>query len=167
MKPLEYKTWHHTTTSSTLCRTPHLNNKQNKNTNPIISRQDYHLTHHCPPEEKQTNKNSAQVSPYTKLTQTTGPTLEGRNQKEGIQPWSLGKVKVKSLSHVWLFVTLWTVAYQPPSSMPGKNTGVGCYFLLLGIFPNQGSNLSLLPSEPPGKPLGKGDLKHSKLKTYI
>ena len=28
-----------------------------------------------------TNKNSAQISPY-KLTQTTGPTVEGRNQKE-------------------------------------------------------------------------------------
>ena len=38
-KPLEYKTWHHPTTSNTLYRMPHLNNKQNKNTNPIISRQ--------------------------------------------------------------------------------------------------------------------------------
>ena len=27
---------------------------------------------------------------------------------------------------------------------PGKNTGVGCHFLLQGIFPNQGSNPSLL-----------------------
>ena len=27
------------------------------------------------------------------------------------------KVKVKSLSHVWLFVTPWTVAYQAPPSM--------------------------------------------------
>ena len=34
----------------------HLNNKQNKNTNPIISRQDNHLTQPCPSEEKQTNK---------------------------------------------------------------------------------------------------------------
>ena len=34
----------------------HLNNKQNKNTNPVISRQDYHLTQPCPSEEKQTNK---------------------------------------------------------------------------------------------------------------
>jgi len=56
MKPLEYKTQHHPTTSSTLCRKPHLNNKQNKNTNPIISRQDYHLIQPCPSEEKQTNK---------------------------------------------------------------------------------------------------------------
>ena len=55
-EPLEYKTQHHPTTSSTLFRTPHPNNKQNKNTNPIISRQDYHLTQPCPSEEKQTNK---------------------------------------------------------------------------------------------------------------
>ena len=38
---------------------------------------------------KQTNKHSAQISPYKKLTQTTGPNLEGRNQKEErIQPAS-------------------------------------------------------------------------------
>ena len=37
------------------------------------------------------------------------------------------KVKVKSLSHVRLFVTPWTAAYQAPPSMdfPGKSTGVG------------------------------------------
>ena len=33
---------------------PHLNNKQNRNTNPVISRQDYNLTQPCPSEEKQT-----------------------------------------------------------------------------------------------------------------
>ena len=64
---------------------PHPNNRQNKNTNPIISRQDYHLTQPCPSEEKQTskqtNKNSAQISPYVKLTQTTGPTLGGQKPK--------------------------------------------------------------------------------------
>ena len=32
----------------------HLNKKQNKNTNPVISRQDYHLTHQR--KNKQTNK---------------------------------------------------------------------------------------------------------------
>ena len=74
---------------------PHLHNNNNKTS--IISRQDYHLTLPCPSEEnkqtnKQTNKNSAQISPYKKLTQTTEPTLEGRNQKEErIQPWSLEK----------------------------------------------------------------------------
>ena len=45
---------------------------------PNHSRQDYHLTQTCPSEEKQTNKNSAQISPYMKLTQATGPTLGGQ-----------------------------------------------------------------------------------------
>ena len=31
-----------------------------------------------------------------------------------------------------------------PWDFPGKSTGVGCYFLLQGIFPTQGSNLGLL-----------------------
>ena len=55
------------------------------------------------------------------------------------------KVKVKSLSPVRVFATLWTVAYQVSASMgsPGKNTGVGCHFLLQGIFPIQGLNLGL------------------------
>ena len=30
-----------------------------------------------------------------------------------------------------------------PWDLPGKNTGVGCHFLLQGIFPIQGSNLDL------------------------
>ena len=57
--------------------------------------------------------------------------------------------------------------WSPPGSSdhedsPGKNTGVGCHFLLQGIFTTQGSNphlLSLLhrqagslPLAPPGKP---------------
>ena len=73
---------------STLCRAPQLNNKQNKNTNPIISRQDYHLTQPCPSEEKQQQqqqqqqqKTPAQISPSMMLTQTTEPTLEGAETK--------------------------------------------------------------------------------------
>ena len=31
-----------------------------------------------------------------------------------------------------------------PWNFPGKNTGVGCHFLLQGIFPTQGLNLGLL-----------------------
>ena len=72
---------HPPTTSNTMCRTAHLNNKQNKNTNQIISRQDYHLTQPCPSEEKQTNKNSAQNTPYSKLTQITRPTIGGQKPK--------------------------------------------------------------------------------------
>ena len=41
-------------------------------------------------------------------------------------------MKVKSLSRVRLLATPWTAAYQAPLSwdFPGKNTGVGCHFLL-------------------------------------
>ena len=72
--------------------------KQNRNTNPIISTQDYHLTKPCPSEEKTKtkNKNSAQFSPYMKLTQTTGPTLGGQKSKgRKIQPRRLGKGDLK------------------------------------------------------------------------
>ena len=53
---------------------------------------------------------------------------------------------MKSLSHARLFVTPWTAARQATPSMgfPGKNTGVGCHFLLQGIFLTQGSNPDLL-----------------------
>ena len=49
-------------------------------------------------------------------------------------------VKVKSLSHVRLFATPWTVADQAPPSWDssGKSTGVGYHCLLQGIFPTQG-----------------------------
>ena len=42
------------------------------------------------------------------------------------------EVKVKLLSHVRLFATLWAVAYRvpPPMEFSRKNTGVGCHFLL-------------------------------------
>ena len=53
-----------------------------KNTNPIISRQDYYFTQPCPSEQKQTNKQKfEQISPCTKLTHTTGPTLGGQKPK--------------------------------------------------------------------------------------
>ena len=73
------QTQQHPNTSSTLCRTPHLNNKQNKNTNPPISRQDYHLSQPCPSKEKQNNSNKTQqkISPYKKLTEIPGLTLRG------------------------------------------------------------------------------------------
>ena len=62
------------------------------------------------------------------------------------------------LRHVWLFVTPWTWAFRLlcPWNFLGKNTGMGCHFLLQGIVPTQGLNLGLphcrqtLPSEPWG-----------------
>ena len=54
--------------------------------------------------------------------------------------------KVKSLSCAGLFATPWTVACTKllhPWDFPSKSTGVGCHFLLQGIFPTQGSNPGL------------------------
>ena len=38
----------------------------------------------------------------------------------------------------------WPTRLRGPWDFPGKNTGVGCHFLLPGIFPTQGSNPGLL-----------------------
>ena len=56
------------------------------------------------------------------------------------------KKKVKSLGRVRLLVTLWTVARQAPASMgsPRQESGVGCHFLLQGIFWTQELNPGLL-----------------------
>ena len=67
------------------------------------------------------------------------------------------------LRHVWLFVTPWIVACQVPLPMEfsRQETGVGCHFLLQGIFPTQGSKpchlhlldwqVDSLPLAAPGK----------------
>ena len=50
------------------------------------------------------------------------------------------------LSCVQLLATSWVVAarFLCPRDFPGSNTGVGCHFLLHGIFPTQGLNTGLL-----------------------
>ena len=70
-KPPEYKTWHHPTINSTLCRTPHLNHKENKNTKQIISRQDYHLTQSFPWGEKLAH---VHTHPHTQTQHKSPPT---------------------------------------------------------------------------------------------
>ena len=68
-------------------------------------------------------------------------------------------------SHKVMSDSLWPHGLQPARLLclwdsPGKNTGVGCHFLLQGIFPTQGSNLNqslalagrFFPTAPPGKP---------------
>ena len=72
--------------------------------------------------------------------------------------------KLSRLSHVWLFVTPWTVARQAHLSIgfSRQEYWSGCHALLQGIFLTQGSNLSLfcilhwqvgsLPLAPPGMP---------------
>ena len=51
------------------------------------------------------------------------------------------------LSRVWLFAAPWTVVCQFPLSVEFSRqeyTGVGCHFLLQGIFPTWGSSLGCL-----------------------
>ena len=74
------------------------------------------------------------------------------------------KVKVKLLSHVQLFATLWTVAYQAPPSMEfcRQEYWSGLPFPSPGDLPDPGTKpgspalqANSLPSEPPGKPQSK------------
>ena len=81
---------------------------------------------------------------------------EGEKRKE-----SVSEYKVKSFSHVWLFVTPWIVAYQALLSMEFSRQEYwnGLPFPSLGDLPNLGIKprspalqAVTLPSEPPGKP---------------
>ena len=53
---------------------------------------------------------------------------------------------LKSISHVQLFATSWTIALQSPLSkgLSRQEYWMGCHTFLQGIFLTQGSNLSLL-----------------------
>ena len=64
-------------------------------------------------------------------------------------------IMLQSLSHVRPFVTPWTIAARLlcPWDFLGKNTGVGCHFLLQGIFPTQWLNLHLLRCQADSLPL--------------
>ena len=67
----------------------------------------------------------------------------------------LVKVKVKSLSCVWLFGTPWTVAHQAPLSMgfSRQEYWSGLPFPSPGIEPRSPTlQVDSSPSEPPGKP---------------
>ena len=65
------------------------------------------------------------------------------------------KVKVKSLSHVPLFATPWTVAYQVllPMGFSRQEYWVGCYFLFQGLFVIKGLNPCLLHWQADSLPL--------------
>ena len=71
-------------------------------------------------------------------------------------------MKVKSLCHVQLFATPWTVAYEAPASMgvSRQENWSGLPFPSPGDLPNPGIKAGssalqteTLLSEPPGKPL--------------
>ena len=82
----------------------------------------------------------------------------------GLNPWPFGAViywSEKSLSHVWLFATPWTVAQQAPPSMEFSRQEYwsGLPFPSPGDLPDSGIKpgspelrADPLPSEPPGNP---------------
>ena len=70
-------------------------------------------------------------------------------------------MKLKSLSHVRLFLTPWTVTYQAPPTMKfsRQESWSGLTFSSPGDLPDPGIEpwspalqADALPSEPPGKP---------------
>ena len=73
---------------------------------------------------------------------------------------SLEKTYKKRYMYVWvsevahLCLTLWDpmdcslTRFLRPWDFPGKDTGVGCHFLIQEIFPTQGLNLGLLHCRP-------------------
>ena len=89
------------------------------------------------------------------------PILWPPDAKETKEERNRERKKVKSLSHVWLFATLWTVAYQSPPSMgfSRQEYWSGLPFPSPGDLPNSGIEprspalqADTLPSELPGKP---------------
>ena len=99
---------------------------------------------------------SAMTSPSTPTAEEPQLTPTGEKPEQQQRP-----VVVELPSHIQYFANPQTVASQAlyPWRFPGKTTGVGCHFLLQGIFQTQGSNPCLLhwqadslSSEPPRKP---------------
>ena len=93
-------------------------------------------------------------------TGLTGNQIQAQMQA---QPVTLNKVPYLLLllllfSHYVMSNSFVTHGLEPSRLLcqwdsPGKNTGVGCYFLLQGIFPTQGSNLHLLHQQADSLPL--------------
>ena len=171
---------------------PHLNNNNNKITSSIFSKQDDHLTQPCWSEEKQTKAQHPIWSLHKPLDQPLllllsqfchvrlcdpidgsppGSRVPGILQARTLEWIAISfsnvwkwKVKVKSLSRVQLVATPWTAAYQAPLSM-----GFSRQEYWSGVplpSPGPASRRAETKRKKRIQPwsLGKGDLKHNKLK---
>ena len=72
-----------------------------------------------------------------------------------------------------LWDPMWPTRLLCPWNSPGRNTGVGCHFLLQGIFPGPGIKprsptlkANSLPTEPPEKSLGYYTISFLKSQNY-
>ena len=90
---------------------------------------------------------------------------------EAVSPRKAWKMKVKSLSRVWLFATPWTVACQapPPMGFSRQEYWSGSLFPSQGDLPDPGIEpwsptlqIDALLSEPPGKAWQCPNLSHSR-----
>ena len=88
--------------------------------------------------------------PFPSPGDLPNPGMEPRSpalQADALTSEPTGKPKRKwKWSHSVVSDSLWSRGLQPtrilcPWDSPGKNTGVGCHFLLQGIFPTQESNI--------------------------
>ena len=79
----------------------HLNNKQNKNTNPIISKQAYHLIQPCPSEEKQTNKQKLSTNLTLNETHTNHWTNLRRAETKRNKEFNLLQGKNSTFLEAW------------------------------------------------------------------
>ena len=92
----------------------------------------------CSPRDSQVSSPTLQFKSINSLALwfLYSPTLTSIHERKEKWKWKW--------SRVWLFATPWTVASRLlcPWDSPGKS-GVGCHFLLKGIFLTQGSNPGL------------------------
>ena len=149
---------------------PHNTLKQKKKKKKRKPRENHFINSKCP-EERLLHLNLVMCpsNPVTQLrlgsgeSTPVGPTTQRKwgGSQAGQTPWALSEcMHVRLLSCTWLFLTSWTAACQAPLYMGffNRNSGVGCHFLLQGIFPTQRSNPCLLhwqadsATETPGKP---------------
>ena len=81
---------------------PHPNNKQDKNANPIIGTQDYHLTQPCPSEEKKKKQLSTNITLYEAYTNhwTNLRRAETKRKKEfNLEAWEKETSNIISLKN--------------------------------------------------------------------
>ena len=98
-----------------------------------------------------------------KLMANKGRKVERDNYEYGISRYKLCVCVCVSVS--WLSCPLFNTLLCP-QNFPGKNTGVGCHFLLQGLFMIHGSNPHLLCWQEDSLPLCHlGSLRHKLLLT--
>ena len=120
-----------------------------------FSRQEYWSRLPLPSPGNLSNSGIEPMSPVS-------PALAGRFFTTEPPGNPLGPSESESESRSVMSDSLQLHELYSPWTSPSQNTGVGCHFLLQGIFPTQGSNPCLLcllhwqvgslPLVPPGKP---------------